>query len=67
MPSIRLLLDSALAQQARNAQPQKGVVLVYGEATGSETSMRNMNLLEWLFTAIGKLVLPNHGKAKARK
>lgn len=67
IPSIRLLLDSALAQQAPSGQPQKGVFLVYGAHVGGDTSVRNMNVLEWLVTAIGKLVLPSHGKAKTRK
>jgi hypothetical protein len=64
IPSIRLLLDSAIAEERRNVQPQKGVFLVYGDRT--ETAVRTTNLLEWLFKAIGKLVLPNQGK-RARK
>ena len=67
IPSITLLLDSVIAQNIRSAQPQKGVLLVYGERFSGNDSVRNLNVLEWLFRAIVRLVLPNHGRGRARR
>ncbi len=65
--SIRLLLDSAPAQKGGSVPPMVGLVPAYYHRKNSDSEMRAMNLLEWLLTMIGKLVLPSHGNRRVKR